>query len=539
MSIVIIFLFPLNVFIYLKKQNNCSLLIYVLIFFLFIIISYYYIFVSYLNCDDWPMGLNNTMIDNNLDKYACKIQFPKFCPFKLGTYFLDFSKLKRISCKDNKYNTKYKLLKFSNYKYINENTKHIGFPLFNKDEEIFPAIKDNDNKIIQFVKSHLVDMDNKKLVKDIYKKNIPEIIIDYSKNPYGEININLHFNETLSKERKLLEKNTMPYSDNIMVIYIDSVSRANSIRKLKKTLNFIEQFMPYKGGFNYKYSSENYHSFQFFKYHSIKCYTRNNYLQMFYGNSYRSIKPEKLVRITKYFKENGYVTCFTNDMCLRETTNTGHNMTYDEIGDHEMIICDPNKKSVHSHTARCLYNKFSTEAIYEYSEQFWSKYKKNRKFLSAVTNDGHEGTLEVIRHIDDILFKFLNKIYNENLFKSSTIFLLSDHGTSCPSPYYIYEFFHIEKYLPMLYIITNDRKNISYAEQYENMKNNQQILITGFDIYNTFGHIMYGDNYSLIKNKTKEKDSPKSEFGISLFNKINPKERSPKNYKNMDNYICK
>lgn len=37
-------------------------------------------------------------------------------------------------------------------------------------------------------------------------------------------------------------------------------------------------------------------------------------------------------------------------MCLREPTNTGHNMNYEEIGDHEMLLCDPNMKSVYSHT---------------------------------------------------------------------------------------------------------------------------------------------------------------------------------------------
>ena len=44
--------------------------------------------------------------------------------------------------------------------------------------------------------------------------------------------ITLHYNETLSKEKKKLENNTNPYANNIMVLYIDSLSRANSIRKL-------------------------------------------------------------------------------------------------------------------------------------------------------------------------------------------------------------------------------------------------------------------------------------------------------------------
>jgi hypothetical protein len=61
--------------------------------------------------------------------------------------------------------------------------------------------------------------------------------------------INLNYNKTLSKERKLLEQNIIPYLNNIVILYIDSVSKVNSLRYLKKTLNFFEKFMPYDGAF--------------------------------------------------------------------------------------------------------------------------------------------------------------------------------------------------------------------------------------------------------------------------------------------------
>ena len=57
--------------------------------------------------------------------------------------------------------------------------------------------------------------------------------------------INLNYNKALSKERKLKEKNSKPYSENIMILYIDSVSRANSMRQLKKTMNFFKNFISF------------------------------------------------------------------------------------------------------------------------------------------------------------------------------------------------------------------------------------------------------------------------------------------------------
>lgn len=62
----------------------------------------------------------------------------------------------------------------------------------------------------------------------------------------------------------MLEKNSEPFSNNVLILYFDSLSRANALRQLKKTTKFFEKFMKYKGNFNHKYPTENFHSFQFF-----------------------------------------------------------------------------------------------------------------------------------------------------------------------------------------------------------------------------------------------------------------------------------
>ena len=252
------------------------------------------------NCDDWPKGLNNTYIENDENKYGCQIRFPKKCGYKLIRYTMDFSKLGHVTCKNKKKDARKRILKFSKSHYVNKNTTKFGFPLTNNDE----GKKDGlDNVILKHYTSHnLMDMD-KPIPSKLAK---PEYIVDFSKDPFGELIINVNYNETLSNERKKLEKNSNPYSENVMILYIDSVSRANSIRQLKKTLNFFEQFMSYKGGHNKKYPKENFHSFQFFKYHAFKGLTHINFPKIFYGNDRQA---KDLVRITKYFHENGYVMC--------------------------------------------------------------------------------------------------------------------------------------------------------------------------------------------------------------------------------------
>ena len=165
--------------------------------------------------------------------------------------------------------------------------------------------------------------------------------------------------------------------------------------------------------------------------------------------------------------------------------------------------------------------------------QFLRKYKKNRKFFLMLTNFAHETTLEKLKYIDKIIFKFLNKLFNENLLKDTSVLLLSDHGVSLPTIYYLNDFFKIEKDLPMLYILVNDRKKIPYESQYKNIYENQQKFITGFDIYNTIIHLIFGDRFG--KNETK---NITSNLGKSLFNKIDIKNRSPRNFKSMNKNIC-
>ena len=520
----IIMLLPLNILLYIVKKNNKLILyiyIFVLINFLF---SYNYYLNNFLGCKDWVKGLNNSYIKNDINKYDCQIKSPKYCPYKFMSYFMDLTKRMKVKCGISS-DTKKRLLKFSNSKYLNDKTKKIGFPVIN--EYIALNNKSLINKTISnIVSENLLDLENKQILKNIQNKSLPEIIVDFSDNENGKMIVNLHFNKNLSLQRKEKEKEYHPYTNNIIILYFDSVSRANGMRHLKKTLNFFERFMPYK--------SEKFHSFQFFKYHAFKHYTPGNYPRLFFTDP---TKTKKEMRITYYLKKYGFVTAFSNDMCFNHPFPTNlEEISKEELCDHEFILCDPNQKHVSSMTKRCLYEKTNIEYQYEYGLQFWRQYKHNRKFLMIVNNDGHEGTLEVIKYDDDIIFNFLNTLFHDNLLNDTTILLLSDHGNPMPSIYYFNDFFQLEKFFPMLYIMTSDKNNQTYYQQYNNIHENQHKFITALDIYNTICYLMLGNDY-YINEGIKEDFISKKYKGINLFDKINIT-RSPKNYSKMNRYVC-
>ena len=102
----------------------------------------------------------------------------------------------------------------------------------------------------------------------------------------------------------------------------------------------------------------------------------------------------------------------------------------------------------------------------------------------------------------------------------------------------INDFFHIESRIPKLFF--NDRKNVSYYDQYYHLHENQQTFVTAYNFNNALGHLLYGDKYAEIKNKIGDHDKPKSSKGGRLFNYIDQMSRTPKNYEKKDTTnICK
>ena len=388
---IILFLFFLLV-ILLKILFSIFKIKYKYKIYLILILSLLYnSFIDPTNCDDWSKGLNNTYIKNDRNKYGCQIKFPKKCPYKIMQYSQDLSILTFKSCKNKKKDARETLLKFSKSSYINITTMKFGFPLTNNEE----GQKDDsyEKVLLSYASKNLIDMD-KTIPQEL---SYPEYIVDFSKDPLGELRINLRYNKTLSKERKNLEKNTIPNSDNILIIYIDSISRATSIRKLKKTLKFFEQFISYEGKHNKKYPKENFHSFQFFKYHAFEAYTAGNFPKIFYGNK---MNAKDYVRIIKYAKQNGYITCYSSDYCNKDNTRIKHNLSKEDMYDHQLLLCDPNRAHVNTITKRCLYGNLNSHHLTDYINQFWRKYHNNRKFGVIISHDAHEGTMELTLNMD-------------------------------------------------------------------------------------------------------------------------------------------
>ena len=381
-----------------------------------------------------------------------------------------------------------------------------------------------------------------------YYNNVqkPEIEIFYDKiTKTRKAQINIYKNETLSRIRKEIENNpnntNVSLFNNVMLIYIDCVSRQHFLRKMKKTSKFIEKFMKYENnlGFN---------AYQFMKYQSFAPWTTPNILPMFFSLKKMYNKRPHLV---KFFKENGFITGNTGNLCSKDSCELAekdyetYKLDYDYF-DHENIgmFCDPNYASEdspypifsgpYSILRKCLYGEDTFKYLLEYGKKFWETYPENKKFLRIMFQDGHEPTGQVVKYLDEHLYNFLEDLYKNKKLEDTALFILSDHGNS----YFNYIYYYIlksddsliEKTYATLFIILPNNKNIKdkidYEYYYNNINKNQQILMSPYDIHNTLIHIALG-------NSTINNYKIYSKLGNSLLSSFDGKTRSCINWPNI------
>ena len=561
LSLLLIIIFAIifgiiNIIIYVhKKKNKIYQAILIIIFCYYFLRIIIFSFAIRNSCKNWDKGLNSTILDNS-PEYDCQIIYPKKCLiYTLNDYF-DVSYYLQKKCKPNSNQEKeqkmfMRYLKLDKNILSKSNLTHFGIPLTVNNPNFR---KHSFYNIYDFVYKNTILMDlynntnnNNQYYSDEPK---PEIEIFYDKKTKirkGIININK--NETLSKMRNEIANNinneNVSLFNNVMLIYIDCVSRQHFLRKMKKTSAFIEKFMTYNNnlGFN---------AYQFMKYQSFAHWTTPNIIPMFFSSKdylgHRS-------HIVKFFKQNGFITGNTGNLCskdsceLSEEDYTNNKLQYDCF-DHENIgmFCDPNYSSEDSPypifsgpygiIRKCLYGQDTFKYVLEYGKKFWDTYPENKKFLRMMFQDGHEPTGQVVKYLDESLYNFLEELYENKKLENTALLILSDHGNSYFNYVYYYIFKSddslIERSYATLFIILpynkNDKNKIS-DEYYNNAYNNQQILISPYDIHNTLMHIALGER--TINNREIH-----AKRGKSLLSAFDGKSRNCNTWSNIVEGEC-
>ena len=542
-ALLIIF-YPICSFIYLMIRliNKKKYIIYIPI--LSIILCLFILFIIYIKkntrCDNWDIGLNNTRIYNSKDEYACQMDLPKSCYLNIVTNKLNFSNIIKEECSDRNDKQKrmmFEYLKKHSNKYINSDTKRIGYPNLNKGD--YPQEEQNGMiELSRLVLKNLVDMDN--LPPHITGDKIPETYVDFSDDPddpnakYGKIVFNLTKNETLVQERKKNEENNEVIFNNIIVLFIDALSRAHINRKMPKFKKWAEKLM--------QPESEDFINYQFIKFHSLGVHTPLNIKPAMFGES---VLTANGIHVVNYLKEKGFITGQVDDYCSPEPyqlrpTFDHSNVTYGYF-DHELIslFCEPNyfraenpfplNKGNCAIFRRCLYGLDTFDYLFNYSKLFWRTYNGSRRFLRFQSQYSHEATGELINLMDGPLTKFLDDLMVSGDLNDTILFLFSDHGNHMAIHLSLLptDDLGMEKIMPFFFFIV-PKKNKKYQndkfldEFYENLYKNQQSFVTCYDIHDTIIHTIF--------NQTEKDMAPFSANGTSLFKRVDDKHRTCDDY---------
>ena len=367
----------------------------------------------------------------------------------------------------------------------------------------------NFNKNIS-IANYLIRRRNKnKIIKNIYRHYLSK------QNKTTLINRNINILNSIRGLEIINNKNNSINSSNIP--------------KINSTTQIPIENLYLKHAFENKY-----YAYQFLKYHTFTSGTKFNAMPMFYGTSVFSTHGKNII---KYFKSRGYITAQTTDMCSKEVWEPENEpllLDFDRW-DHENVamFCDPSYmdrkslysiyKGVYSLLRRCFYGKDVHDYIFEYGKKFWEAYPNNKKFLRMGFNDGHESTFEVLKYLDEPMANFLQFFLKKGYLKDTAIIIISDHGNHMPGLYNLFlsEQYETERVLGNFYLIFNANISNRYLLRYfrffnKNVMENQQSIITPYDIHNTMAHIIYGH----VNNKIF------SDKGKSVFQEIDNSIRS-------------
>ena len=536
--VISLIVFPILLFILimrnLYKKKNYKLMIMIII--IITVIGIVYDNYPGFSCDYWDLGLNGTRIYNDEKEYPCEIMHPgkNKCYLRLFDGFFDMSKFIRPSCSAENIIGKEKEVLINSLSkdfFGVSKLNHFGYPITTVPDK-YSMYNVKDLQDFQDLLTHSIIKMDVYNEKNYPNEPYPEVELFFDEKGHGNIKINVTRNETLAKERKKIAENKHSLYNNVLLVYVDALSRNIFQRKMHKISKYIEPYMLY----NLDEKEKEYTTFQFMKYNTLKGLTIPNIKAMFYGIG---LEESNGVNLVKYFKEQGFVTGHTGTTCGKEIFSVNallqsQKLDYDSW-DHENIalFCDQNffdpeyplTKGVASVLKRCLYGKYAFEYMIDYTEQFWKLYPDNKKFFRIHFNEGHEGTMELVTYLADPLFEFIKYFFDNKLLDDTFMFILSDHGNHMVGPWALIRprDYLIESTLATLFFVIPNNKKLYKDGLYDIIHENQQTFITPYDIHDTLIHLAYGT----------DKPDPKaySTHGNSLLVELNKMERyceSPK-----------
>lgn len=328
---------------------------------------------------------------------------------------------------------------------------------------------------------------------------------------------------------------TQPAKLDVVIIFIDAVSRRGFHRRLRRSASALQEAD--NKGLTRLY--------QFFRYSVVEFCTEPNSRAMFQGTIER--QTEVAPPVWEDFASSGWVSLYTADTCQDLPAAYMSNRTHRSF-DHELLApfchsdffaedANPfgNFKGPYSICARCLKGQQVHEHELHYLQSFQAAYPDRPKFSLAWLLEGHEGTTEVLRLLDDGLASYLNDFTAWD-WNNTALIIAADHGLHMGLNFGLSQNGAVEHRNPFMAVMLPPWFT-EQEDRHRIMTKNQQRMVTGLDLYRT----LQGIRMAGLTNTEKEQwvdvgESHRLKNGMDLLHTVVPEGRTCKDAAIVDEY---
>lgn len=314
---------------------------------------------------------------------------------------------------------------------------------------------------------------------------------------------------------------------DVVILFVDAVSRRGFHRRLARTVAALEEADAQ--GLTRLY--------QFFRYSVVEFCTEPNARAMFLEMIEENTQGASI--LWEDYAQSGYVTLSTADTC--QDLGAAYMNRSESPGqpdfDHELLspFCHSdyfaedanpfgNFKGPYSICARCLKGQQVHEHELEYLHSFRAAYPDRAKFSLAWFLEGHEGTTEVLRFLDDGLSRYL-KNYSARDWNRTALVIAADHGLHMGFNFALSQNGAVEHKNPFLAIMLPPWFAAQH-NRHDFMTVNQQRLVTGLDLYKTLQAIRVAGLKGEIDLREKKAELSRLQTGIDLLHNEVQEERT-------------
>ena len=251
------------------------------------------------------------------------------------------------------------------------------------------------------------------------------------KHTLKQDHIHLHVDYKTTLQRRKLQEETEE-NLSVYIFGIDSTSRLNAERKLKRTMRYIRQEM---GGYVFEGHTK------------IGENTYPNIVPFLTGR--KAYTPETSMDVNdvpfiwKNFSAQGYVTYFTEDFPEMCSFKGFHNPPTDHYilpffialrqqrayqVHNVMLYIESQFIRLSKSSPLCHGNKPTFRLLFDYFERFFNVYSKKRKFIMPWYNELTHDHLNLLEHADLHLFNHFKFLKNRGHLDNTVLIFTSDHG---------------------------------------------------------------------------------------------------------------